>query len=664
MNPWLLPLVLFGGAVAVLLEPRRAGSIALMSLALALGLAVWAAAGEPAVDWSWWAPRLDPRLAVTGIGRVLVVLVPLIAMPVALYAAASSATDPGVPRLLALLVAFTGAMELLVLAGDFLTLLIAWELVGACSWALIGHDWRNAARPRAALQAFITTRAGDLGLYLAAAAIVGSTGSVRFEALGVASPLALHVAAGGVLVAASAKSAQLPFSPWLFSAMAGPTAASALLHSATMVAAGAYLVARLAPLLAPTGWFLPLVAWLGLATALAGGIVASLQSDVKKALAASTAAQYGLMFVAVGSGFAAAATVHLITHAAFKALLFIGAGVALHAAGTGDLKALRLGTALPGTARLVAIGALALAAVPPLGGAYSKEQILAAAVQAPFGGGWLAAGVLVAGFLSAFYAARLYLLAYGPGPRRGVDAPPLGARVSLALLAGLSVGAGVLWLPAASGAASGIAGGDLPHAAAWQLVAGLLTIVAGVGGSWWLWTRGSLPSVGLAPRVREHAAGWFGLPAAAAHLVVDPARRLSLALATFDDRVVDAGVRAAVRVSAVISRALNALVEVRLERIVFAMGKLTRVLARGMHLTDTHGIDAAVEASGRAASRVAAASGMADDTGIDGAVERLALFFGTAGRHSRRLQTGLAHDYYLILAIGALGVLAIAALAR
>lgn len=666
MTLWLLPLVLFGGAAALLLAPRRAllPWLAIAPLVMALGLALWAAAMEPVSSGFWWGPRLDPQLAVAGISRILVVLVPVIAIPVVLYAAASARSDPAAYRLLALLVAFTGAMELLVLAGDFLTLLIAWELVGACSWALIGYDWRDVSRPRAALRVFITTRTGDLGLYLAAAASVAATGSVRFEALSGAGMPALHVVAGGVLLASAAKSAQLPFSPWLFSAMAGPTAASALLHSATMVAAGAYLLARLAPLLAPTGWFLPSLAWVGLATALAGGIVASLQSDLKKALAASTSAQYGLMFVAVGAGFTAAAGVHLVTHAAFKALLFLGAGVALHAGGTGDLARLRLGSALPRIAGFFAIGALALAAVPPLGGAYSKEQILAAAVEAPSGGIWLAAGVLTAGFLSAFYAGRLYLLAFGPGPRRSADLPATAERWSLLLLAGLSVALGVLWLPGSAGVVAEILGDELPHESTWQFLAGLIMIAAAGGLCWWLWIRGDLLNLRLTPNVRVYAAGWFGLPTAGQRIVVSPALQFSRALATFDDRVIDAGIRAAARLSILVSRATNALAEDALRRAVSAVGDLTSGVARGMWFTDDRGVDAAVERLTRAVASVADASGTADDNGIDTAVEMFARQVGVAGRQSRRLQTGLAHDYYLILAVGAVAVLAVATLGR
>lgn len=660
---WLLPLLPLGAGALVLLLRRRGpavlGAVAVAALVVVLGVAILAAAGAWAAPWPGWGPRLAPGIAAVGAGRVMAVLVPAIAAPVVLYAAAALRDEAGLPRLLALLVAFTGAMELLVLAADFLTLLVAWEIVGACSWALVGYAWRDAARPRAAQTAFLTTRAGDLGLYLAAAAAVAATGSLRFDALasgpsaaGTAGPL-LGVVAAGVLVAAAAKSAQLPFSPWLFAAMAGPTPASALLHSATMVAAGAYLLVRLAPALGAVAWFGPATAALGLATALAGGVVATVQRDFKRALAASTSAQYGLMFVAVGAGVPGAAAAHLVAHAGFKALLFLAAGVAQHAAGTLDLGRMRLGTALPGVARLTLVGALALAAVPPLGAAYTKEQVLAAAATGPAGGPWLAAGVLAAGALSALYGGRLYLLAFGRGGPAEAPRPSRGEVAALALLAVFSAALSVLWLPGAGAAFARAAGAPLAHATTGELALSLASIAAALAVCWALWRRGALLTLGLpdapraeapraeAPRadaLRAWAADWFGLPALARRAVAAPGLAAARALATFDDRAVDAGLRAAVRLVTAVSRA-------------FAWW-------------GERGVDGVVTAAARATTAVARASRDVDDRGVDAAVEGVARGVGTAGAESRRLQTGLVHHYYVIAAVGLVAVVAAAALGR
>ena len=417
------PLILIpvlGGVVLLTAVPRRAstpvGAALLASLAAVALAAAWL---EPAASLSWGGP-LRLQFAVTGAARILVVLVPVVAAPIVVFAGSVYRDDPGLRRLIGLLVAFVGAMELLLVAADLLTLLIAWELVAAFSWALIAHHWREAKPPQAALEAFVTVRFGAIGLFVAAGAAYAATGSLSFGALAGADATTLGLVAAGVLLAAAAKSAQVPFSYWLFSAMEGPSPVSALLHSATMVAAGAYVLIRLQPALGSVPWFGPAVVAVGLVSALAGGVVALLQTDFKRALAASTTAQYGLMLIAVGAGSVGAATAQLVTHAFFKSLLFLGAGLALSLAGTGDLGRLRLGRGQRVAAVLVGIGALSLAAVPPLGGAFSKEFVLAAAAAwSP----WLAAGVLLAGFLSALYAGRIFALSYGPALIAGPAAP-------------------------------------------------------------------------------------------------------------------------------------------------------------------------------------------------------------------------------------------------
>lgn len=646
---WLLPLLPLGVALALMVAGRRRcvpGTLANIAVAgevALLAVAAWASAVQPAAAWAW-GPVLRPGLQVAALGRVMVVLVPAIAAPILLYAASAERETPGLPRLLALLVAFTGAMELLVIAADLLTLLVGWELVGACSWALIAHDWRDPDRPRAARDAFLTTRAGDAGLYLAAAAAFAGTGSVRFEALSRLQGMPLHVAAAGLLLAAAAKSAQLPFSPWLYRAMKGPTPASALLHSATMVAAGAYALARLAPALAGARWLAPAILGVGLTTALAGGVVASLQSDFKKALAASTSAQYGLMFVAIGAGVPGAAGIHLVTHAAFKALLFLGAGIAMHAAGTldlGALGALGLGGALRRVAMLVWIGALALAAVPPIGGAYSKEQIVAAAESA---GPWITAGVILAGALSAIYAGRLALLAYGPsGVGSSASERPLATKklpggeiIALAVLATMTLALGALWVPGLGPDLAAFAHARLASGTLGTSAAAVGAVLIGAGIVWQAWQRGTLPTLGVPRRARTWIADWFALSTLARRTLVRPTLALAQWLAVADANIVDAGVRAAARAGGAISRALAWWAE--------------------------RGVDGVVQ--GAAAFGVVAArlSGAFDDRGVDAAVEDVARGVGVAGERGRQLQTGLVHQYYVIIGVGAVVVVVAAAL--
>lgn len=644
---WLLPLLPLVTAVALFVAGSRRSVVPRAALAAAavggevglLALALWATIGQPgAAAWPW-GRVLMPILDVTAVAHAMIVVVPAIAMPVVLYAASSERESSGLPRLLAVLVGFTGAMELLLLAGDFLTLLVGWELVGACSWALIAHDWRDAERPRAARDAFLTTRAGDLGLYLATAAAFAGTGSLRFTAMPLLHGAALHVVAAGLLLATAAKSAQLPFSPWLYRAMVGPTPASALLHSATMVAAGAFALMRLAPAFSGVWWFAPMVLAIGLATALAGGVVASVQSDLKKALAASTSAQYGLMFVAVGAGVPAAAGVHLVTHAFFKALLFLGAGVAMHAAGTLDLGALALGGGLRRTAAFFWVGALALAAVPPLGGAYSKDQIVAAAEHA---GPWAVMGVIVAGSLGTLYAGRLALLAYGP-PRPGARAPeprsvraPQSEVVALAVLATATIALGVLWVPGAGNMLAAWMGGSLAQGSLWTTVVALAAVAVAAVLVWLLWRGEYLLTLRLPVAARDWIADWFALPLLTRAIVVRPMLALAESLAVIDERVVDAGVREAARVGRVASRTVARWGERGMDGVVHAMAALAVMAAR--------------------------ATGVADDRGIDASVAQVARAVGAAGKQSRRLQTGLTHQYYLIVAVGAVVIVAATAL--
>lgn len=629
----LTPLLAVACLVASRGRPAVAAPVAVGALVATLALGVWAALTEPALTIAW-SPAFELALRAEEFGRVMVVLVPLIAAPIVAYAAASE--SEGRTRLLSLMLAFVAAMLLLVLAADFVTLLIGWELVGAASWALIGHDWKKRDSADAATQAFVTTRLGDLGLYIAAGATFAGTGSFAFDGLpGAGSPW-LGLVAGGVVLAAAAKSAQVPFSPWLFAAMAGPTPVSALLHSATLVAAGAYLLIRLAPALEPVPWFLPLVVAIGLVSALAGGVVAVLQDHAKRVLAASTSAQYGLMFLAVGAGSTVAAGTQLVTHAAFKSLLFLAVGVALHALGTPLLERLRVGRALPSVAAAAAIGALALAGLPPLGGGWSKEAIVASAFEPSAG---LGVGVLAAGALTAVYAGRLWLLAFGPGGGLPEARRPTATELAaLGVLGALTVALGVLWLPGVPAIVERLVAGELVAGTPVELVLGLAAVAVGAGAAFALERRGRLADLGLTARVRAPLADWLYLPRLTTALVVSPVLRMSRILARADDRIVDAGVRAAARIGLSVSSLASRRLEVS--------------------------IDGAVAAAAAATLRTAIVSRIVDDGGVDRAVEATGRSVGAAGHQSRRLQTGLTHEYFVIVAAGFAVVAVVLAVTR
>ncbi len=638
---WLVPLVPMSVAPVMWLALRDRsrgvlGAGAAVTLGLTTALAGWAAVWRPQSVYRWGA-GLTLHLMVDDTAAVMVVLVPAVGLVVAGYAAAHERRR-ALGRLVVTLVGFVGAMELLVLASDLLTLLIGWELVGAFSWALIAHEWWEADKPQAAAHAFVATHVGDLGLFAAVGAALAGTGSLQYSTLGGLHGGWLHLFVAGVLLAAVAKSAQLPFSPWLFSAMAGPTSVSALLHAATMVAAGAYVLVRLQPVLDRAAWFAPTVITIGLATALVGGLVAGMQQHAKKVLAASTSAQYGLMFVAVGAGYPAAALAHLVTHAAFKAGLFLAAGIAIEAVASPQLGRMRLGRDLRLTAWASAVVALALAAVPPLGAAWTKEGIVAAAGRsAP----WLAVGVAVAGALSAWYASRFQLLAFGPPP---TDAPRTLARrpgrieeAALVATASVSAGFALVWVPGARDVAARLTGGALPSGETWETAFSLSLAALALYATFAAFRSGRLRGDATSRR-RAAAADWFAIPALVEAVIVEPALATARTLSRFDTAVLDAPPRA---VSALGGR---------------AAGRLARA--------DDRVVDAGVRgtaAFGRFLGRIGAT---VTDPGVDGAVRQLAGLVGHAGRDTRRLHTGRAHQYYVVVAAGAVVLVVLAAVGR
>lgn len=631
--PIFLP-VAAGLAIGFAAPIRMLGAAAALAMAVTAALGLWAAYEGAHADLSWGGP-LGLRFELAGAAAILIVLVPAIAAPVIAFATWEYADDPDLRRLVGLLLAFVGSMELLVAAGDLVSLVIGWELVAAFSWALIAHHWRAPKPPQAALEAYLTVRFGGVGLFVAAGAVFASTGSLDYAALGSTGRPWLDIAAAGLLLAAASKSAQVPFAQWLFAAMEGPAPVSALLHSATMVAAGAYALVRLAPFFAPLAWFGPTVVAIGLISALAGGVVAAAQTDFKRVLAGSTTAQYGLMFVAIGAASTTAATAHLVTHAFFKSLLFLGAGVALATAGTGNLADLRLGSGKRVVAVFFGVGVLALAAVPPLGGAFSKEAIVAAAVDySP----WVGAGVFLAGFMSAFYAGRLFTLAFG-----SVKGDPGGSAVgaggevwSMGLLAGVSVLMGLLRVPAVW---RELEQRSVPREAAeplWQLAVSLLAIALAFAAVRVLHRRGRLLSLGLAPDTQARVADWFGAPFLARRGVAGPTFAFAVLLRRLDDRVIDMGVRGVARAT-------------------------LRSAAR-IRSFDERVVDGAVRGVAWATMLGAAVSRSADDLGIDGAVEWVGRSAWWSGRQVRRLQTGLSHQYYVIVVAGLVLILAFTAL--
>jgi NADH-quinone oxidoreductase subunit L len=423
-------------------------------------------------EWLWtWIPAEAGPLATVGVladgdSALMLVLVALISFLVQVYSLGylSDEAMPSLGRYYAYQSLFAFSMMGLVLAPNFAQLFICWELVGLCSYLLIGYWYTRPEAARAAVKAFWITKAADVGLLIGIVRLWRQTGTFDFlELLQMADTGAIPLAGLGVItfciyLGASGKSAQFPFHVWLPDAMEGPTPVSALIHAATMVTAGVYLLTRTVWLFRLTPDVMQFIAWNGAFTALLAAVLACVQTDIKRVLAYSTVSQLGYMMAAMGAGFASAGFLHLLTHGIFKALLFLGAGAVIHAVGTNDIFRMGgLARKMPQTAIVFIVGTVSLAGVPFFAGFFSKEEILGAVLAGGFPGPF--GMLLFAAFLTAFYMFRVVFVTFFGAPAAGHgtddhhvhDAPPSMA-LPLWILALLSVGIGILfavWHPRA-----------------------------------------------------------------------------------------------------------------------------------------------------------------------------------------------------------------------
>ena len=524
----------------------------------------WVPAGKLAVDIGFLADPLSITMAlfVTGVGALI-----------HLYSIGYMHGDEGFSKFFIYLNLFAFSMLMLVLGDNLLLTFLGWEGVGACSYLLISFWFTDEANASAGKKAFVTNRVGDWGFLVAMFLAFLTFGSLQYgeiffeiESHGVAAGTASAIVVL-LLVGAAGKSAQFPLHIWLPDAMAGPTPVSALIHAATMVTAGVYLLTRMSPIIAEAhGWVPDLIMWVGLGTALMAATIAVAQNDIKKVLAYSTVSQLGFMFVAVGSGAYVAAIFHMVTHAFFKALLFLGAGSVIHGM-DGDQDIRRYGglaRLLPITSMTFVAGWLAIAGVPPFSGFWSKDEILAYA----YGENkvlWVL--LLATAILTAFYMTRLVLMTFfGPPrwadseaeatddkPHRHPHESPWTMTVPLVLLAGLAMVAGVFNLPFTSDvhflgnwlkpSLFGNAG-HLPFGGGTQWVLALVAIVGSLGGV----------SAGAAVYIRrridpariEHpflARAWR-IDETITNFMGGPGRRAFERTTQFDEQVVDGAVNA------------------------------------------------------------------------------------------------------------------------
>ena len=388
-----------------------------------------------------WAFRLDP------LATVMILVVTGIGLLIHVYATAYMMDEPrgGYARFFCYLNLFCAFMLLLVLASNFLVMFIGWEGVGLCSYLLIGYWYEKGSAATAGRKAFITNRIGDWGFLLGVFGVFHVFGTLDFHAVAQAvSSLPIEQSHFGELsiiclllfIGATGKSAQIPLFVWLPDAMEGPTPVSALIHAATMVTAGVYMVGRNAVLFQHAPLVLAIIAIVGTLTALMAATIGLVQNDIKRVLAYSTVSQLGYMFLAAGVGAFAASTFHLLTHAFFKALLFLGSGAVIHAM-AGEQDMLRMGGLrrfLPVTFVTMMIGALAIAGIPPLAGFFSKDEIL---LQAFSKNRALWALGSVTALMTAFYMFRLVALTFygvyrGPSWPRHVP-PAVGGPATLSI---------------------------------------------------------------------------------------------------------------------------------------------------------------------------------------------------------------------------------------
>jgi NADH-quinone oxidoreductase subunit L len=547
---WIVPALPLAGAAVNLFAGRRLGrwagvlaaALMVVSFALALGVlaSLVALPGDSRLAvrhlWEWIAVgsfrvsadlRVDPlsvtmMLVVTGVGAVIHV-----------YSIGYMDRDPRFGRFFSYMNLFCFFMLTLVLAQNFLLLYVGWEGVGLCSYLLIGFWFDRPAAASAAKKAFVVTRIGDTFMLVGIALVFLRLGSLDFSHVlvnpnlrigpvrpsGVYTVIALLLFAGAV-----GKSAQVPLHTWLPDAMEGPTPVSALIHAATMVTAGVYLVARTHVFFEISGVALTVVLVVGLVTAVYAATCALAQDDIKRVLAYSTISQLGYMFFALGLKAYAAAIFLLVAHAFYKALLFLSAGSVMHGLDNEtDLK--RMGAfrkAMPVTAAACTVGALAIAGVPPLSGFFAKDQILESANQAGHVIAWLFA--LGGAFLSALYISRLVFLAFfgkdRTGGRHPHESPPI-MTVPLAVLAVGAAFGGLLGLSATTGPLHVFLTSVLGHPAEGRkglptLALGIISVLVALAGivvGWLLYGSGRIDWVALRVRLsRLHAFlehGWY-----------------------------------------------------------------------------------------------------------------------------------------------------------
>jgi len=581
------------------------------------------------------ALRFDMAFRYDSLAAVMTLVVTGVGLVIHVYSLGYMAHDRSYARFFAFMNLFTFAMLVLVLGANLGVMFIGWEGVGLCSYLLIGFWFAKDTAADAGKKAFITNRVGDLGFLLGTGLLAYALGTVDIAGIAAGvegGELARGTATAAALLlflGATGKSAQIPLYTWLPDAMEGPTPVSALIHAATMVTAGVYMVARLHVLFTFSGTALTVVALTGAFTAIAAAIMGVVQTDIKRVLAYSTISQIGTMFIGLGVGAYAAGIFHLMTHAFFKSLLFLAAGSVIHAlSGEQDLRKMGgLRSLIPRTYRVFLVGALAISGVPGLSGFFSKDEILASAFAS---GNYLVWALgLAAAALTAFYTFRLIFLAFHGDERfdaetgRRIRESPPAMLVPLEILAVLAIAGGYAGLPRLFGGGAWFRRFLEPSTGAHELHLGagtevLLMLVA----------------------VAAAAAAIFGAHAIYVTHRGGPARRFAgkhralyrtvvrkYYVDEFYDRVVVGGI--------------------------LALGRIADRFDRRI-------IDGLVDGAAGLAKRISRWAILFDEGVVDGAVNGVGRAHLAASALLRRLQTGRIYNYALAVVVGVIAVITLA----
>jgi NADH-quinone oxidoreductase subunit L len=652
---WVIPALPALGAVILLLGGKRIGepragwlATGLMVCAfLASVVAFFALRSLPADQrsnvsdgFTWFQAggfRVDFRFLVDPLSSTMTLFVTGVGALIHLYSIGYMQGEERYSRFFAYMNLFAASMLVLVLGSNFLLTFLGWEGVGLCSYLLISFWFERNSAAVAGKKAFITNRVGDFGFMLAMFLIFSKLGSLDYSQMGAAARLSQSTVTAIALLlflGAIGKSAQVPLHVWLPDAMEGPTPVSALIHAATMVTAGVFLVVRAHPFFEFSDHASTVVAWIGAITALYAATVAIVQNDIKRVLAYSTISQLGYMFLAAGVGAYSAAIFHMVTHAFFKALLFLGAGSAIHALhDEQDMRRMGgLRKYLPFTAGTFIVGWLSIAGVFPLSGFWSKDEILARAWFDHSYALW-AVG-LVGALLTAFYMTRqVYLVFYGDERWRTEEVPAGSAAAAATEPPVLHEES-----PVADHAQTGAH--DEPHEAPWTMTIPLIALAG-------LSTIGGLINLPFAKQNLEFLGSWLEPVLEGAHTPEITSFGTAFVLAT--------GTLVLVILTIVVGRALylNGLNADGTDPAAERLGGFANVLANGYYLD----VGLARFVSGPATAFARLLSEGIDRDVIDGAVNGIGTLAREGGQGLRRVQTGLVRNYALAIVFGTVALL-------